>query len=283
MRGFAKEDSGITERCDVGRGAGGSCGRIKCLQISTVVALVVLMVAFAAMLAGCGDKAPAASGSATLLTGGGAANTVTVNGEATVTSPPDEAVIVLTVENDAATATAAMDATSTQSNDLLTKLKSVGVEDAAIQTSSVTLYPVRTYDPTTGKETLTGYRAQNSVKLTLKDAATVAKVLAAGVEAGVTTVTGPDWRLRDDSQAVTDALKHAVTHARAKAESLASAAGVSIGDVISMSEGSVQTPVPIYTPSAGAATDSSKVSEPAVSAGTLDVTAMVTITYTLKR
>ena len=63
----------------------------------------------------------------------------------------------------------------------------MSIEDAAIQTSSVTLYPVRTYDPTTGKETLTGYRAQNSVKVTLKDAPTVAKVLAASVETGVTS------------------------------------------------------------------------------------------------
>ena len=283
MRRFAKEASGASERRDNIQGTRGSGGRVKGLQISVMVALVVLMVAFATVLAGCGDKAPEASGSAAVLTGGGASNTVTVNGDATVTSAPDEAVIILTVENDAATATAAMDSTSTQSNDLLTKLKNVGVEDAAIQTSSVTLYPVRTYDPTTGKETLTGYRAQNSVKVTLKDAATVAKVLAAGVEAGVTTVTGPDWRLRDDSKAVTDALKQAVAHARAKAEGLASAAGVSIGDVISMSEGSVQAPVPIFSNSAGAATDSSKVAEPAVSAGTLDVTATVTITYALKR
>jgi uncharacterized protein len=283
MKNLAEESSGAAEYRDSGRATRGSGRRIKSLQITTIVALVLLMVALAAVLAGCGDKKTEVSGAATLLTGGGAANTVTVNGDATVTSPPDEAVIVLTVENDAATATAAMDATSTQSNQLLAALKSASVEDTAIQTSSVTLYPIRTYDPTTGKETLTGYRAQNSVKVTLKDAAMVAKVLAAAVDTGVTTVSGPDWRLRDDSQAVTDALKQAVTHARAKAEGLASAAGVSVGDVISMTEGSVQVPVPIYSASAGAATDSSKAVEPAVSAGTLDVTATVTITYTLKR
>jgi uncharacterized protein YggE len=192
-------------------------------------------------------------------------------------------VIVLTVENDGATAAAAMDATSTQSNELLAKLKSVGIEEAAIQTSSVTLYPIRTYEPNTGKETLTGYRAQNSVKVTMKDAATVAKVLAAGVDAGVTLVSGPDWRLRDDSQAVNEALKQAVAHARAKAESLAAAGGVSIGDVITITEGSVQVPVPVYSMAGGVAEDSVKSVLPAVSAGTLDVTANVTITYTLKR
>ena len=282
MKSFSEYNGGTAEGHDHGRGTWGRDRRGKALQMSVIIAVGVLVVLFAAVLAGCGDTAPQVSGAAALLTGA-AANTVTVSGDATVTSPPDEAVIVLTVENDSATATAAMDTTSTQSNDLLLKLKSVGVEDAAIQTSSVTLYPLRTYDPNSGKESLSGYRAQNSVKVTLKDAATVAKVLAAAVETGVTNVSGPDWRLRDDSQAVTDALKQAVAHARAKADALASAAGVSVGDVISMSEGSVQVPVPIFGVSGGAATDSAKVAQPAVSAGTLDVTATVSITYTLKR
>jgi hypothetical protein len=81
---------------------------------------------------------------------------------------------------------------------------------------------------------------------------------------------------------VNEALKQAVAHARAKAETLAAAAGASVGDVISLSEGSVQVPVPIYGRSS-AATDSGKVAEPAVSSGTLDVTATVTITYAIKR
>lgn len=254
----------------------------KYLRLAVVGTVGIIMLALVGTLAGCGNEAPEGSGSATLLTGGGAANTVTVNGDATVTSPPDEAVIVLTVENTAPTAAAAMDATSNQSNQLLAQLKRLGVEDSAVQTSSVTLYPVRTYEPNTGKETLTGYRAQNSAKVTLKDAPTVAKVLAAGVESGATLVSGPDWILRDDSQAVNEALKQAVTHARAKAETITAAAGASVGDVISLSEGSVQVPVPVYNAS-GAATDSGKVAEPAVSSGTLDVTATVTITYAIKR
>jgi hypothetical protein len=235
------------------------------------------------MLAGCSGQASAAIAPTGVATGVAATDTITVDGTATVTSPPDEAVVVLTVENDAATATAAMDATSVQSNKLLASLKGLGIAESAIQTSSVTLYPVRNYDSNTGKETLAGYRAQNTVQVTLKDAPTVAKVLAAGVDNGATLVSGPDWRLLDDGQAVNDALKQAVAHARAKADTLAAAGGVSVGDVVSITEGSVQVPVPIYSSAAGAATDSAKVAEPAVTSGTLDVTATVTITYTMKR
>ena len=92
------------------RASFGMLSRIR-LHIGLVSASALMLLALVAVLAGCGGKASEATGSATLLTGAGAANTVTVNGDATVTSAPDEAVIVLTVENDAATAPAAMDAT----------------------------------------------------------------------------------------------------------------------------------------------------------------------------
>ena len=246
------------------------------------VGLALALVAVPLALAGCGGDISSPAASAAVLSALGPANTVTVSGQATVTSPPDEAVVVLTVENDAVTAPAAMDATSLQSQKMLDRLKSDGIPESAIQTSSITLYPVRTYDPTTGKETLTGYRAQNSIKVTLKDAPTVAKVLAAGVETGATQVSGPDWRLRDDSQAVNEALKQAAVNARTKAESLAAAEGVGVGEVLTMTEGSVQVPVPPMFAMGGAA-DSSKVIEPPVSGGTLDVIATVTVTYALKR
>lgn len=256
-------------------------GRVKRSSLLYLGLAVVLLAGILA-LAGCGDDHSNSTGSTALPAGAGAANTVTVSGQVTVTSPPDEAVVVLTVENDAAAAADAMNATSTQSQQMLDRLRTDGIPDSGIQTSSITLYPVWTYDPNTGKQTLNGYRAQNSVNVTLKDAPTVAKVLAAGVETGATLVSGPDWRLKDDSQAVNEALKQAVANARTKAETLAAAGGVSLGEVLIMNEGSVQVPVPPVYSAAGSA-DSSKVAEPPVSSGNLDVTATVTVTYALKR
>ena len=230
---------------DVGQYSGGESRSAGATKHKTLVyaGLALALVAVPLALAGCGGDLSSPAAAAAVLSAAGPANTVTVSGQATVTSPPDEAVVVLTVENDAATAPAAMDATSIQSQKMLDRLKSDGIPDSAIQTSNITLYPVRTYDPTTGKETLTGYRAQNSIKVTLKDAPTVAKVLAAGVETGATQVSGPEWRLRDDSQAVNDALKQAAVNARAKAESLAAAEGSGVGEVLIMTEGTVQVPV----------------------------------------
>lgn len=233
------------------------------------------------VLAGCGgqigDTSSGGSGVA------GTSNTVTVTGRATVTSAPDEAVVTLTVEKEASTAPAAMDAASVTTRQVLDRLKADGIEDSAIETTNVTLYPVRTYDPNTGKETLTGYRAQNTVTVTLSEAGTVGKVLAAAVETGVNNVSGPVWRLRDDSAAVNEALTKAATNARARAEALAAAEGAKVGKVMTMSEGGVEVPVvPIYR-SYDMAMAGEKVAEVPISPANLDVTATVTITYILER
>ena len=137
---------------------------------------------------------------------------------------------------------------------VLDRLKSEGVAAEAIETTNVSVYPIRTYNPETGQETLTGYRAQNSVTVTLADAGQVGKVLSAAVEAGANIVSGPVWKLSDDTAAVAAALKKAVANARTKAEALAEAQGVKVGDVVMMNESSVDVPVyPVYY-----ATDSAK-------------------------
>jgi uncharacterized protein YggE len=147
------------------------------------------------------------------------------------------------------------------------------------------VYPIRTYDPKTGQETLSGYRSQNTVTVTLKDARTVGKVLAASVETGATNVSGPVWRLAEDSAAVVEALKKAAANAQAKAEALAGAQGVKVGEVIMINESGIEQPItPIYTEMyADKAASGSSVAAPPISPASLDVTATVTITYALTR
>lgn len=236
------------------------------------------------LTAGCGSSAE--GGITNVVPSAVAApDTITVLGTATVTSAPDEAVVTLTVESDGADPAAAMNANSSAVNDVLERLKAEGVEESAIETTNVTVYPNRQYNPQTGEESLIGYRAQNSVSVTLEDAEAVSRVLSAAVEAGVNNFSGPVWRLREDSAAVAEALKQAVADAQSKAEALAGAQGVKVGNVIMMNEGSVQTPVvPLYSEAYDlGAGESARVAPTPISAATLDVTATVTVTYALNR
>ena len=208
--------------------------------------------------------------------------TITVSGTGKVSTLPDEAVIQIGVESSAATAAAALDANSKQAQKVLARLKADGIPDSAIETTNVAVYPSRTHNQKTGKETITGYQATNLVRLTLTDFKVIGQVFAAATEAGANNISGPSWQLSENSQAMTGALAKAVANARSKAQALATAQGVTVGEVLILNEASV-SPVYYYggggtSPTAAAAS----VSHPPVNPENLDVTASVTITYQLK-
>jgi len=233
------------------------------------------------LLAGCqssGNTSAAGSDSA----GSPAIDTITVNGEGKVSVTPDEAVVTVAVETDAADAAAALDTNSKDMQKVLNALKAQGIKDTEIETANVAVYPNRQYDPQTGKESLVGYRATNSVTVTLTDLTKVPAVFAAATEAGANNITGPVWQLSDNNQAVKEALTRATENALGKAQTLATASGVKVGPILVLNEGSVSTP-PIYRDSAYAAAVPDSVTPPPTSPQMIDVTASITATYRMDR
>jgi uncharacterized protein YggE len=277
------------------RGTTGTQGRRR-LQLGQVsqrpgarstilLAIATLVAALLALgLGGCSDSPRStvvASGSVGAVS---SPDTITVIGEATAKSAPDEAVITLAVESDGKDPAAAMNKNSAAVSSVVERIKREGVVDGDIETTNVSVYAIRTYTDT-GQEKLTGFRATNSILVTLSDTKQVGKVLSAAIEAGANNVSGPVWQLSDDEKAVAEALKKAAQNARQKAEVLADSLSVDLGDVIMMSENSVRVPVyPVYAGLADAKAGAADfVAETPISAGSLDVTAMVTVTFALKK
>lgn len=289
---------GIGERASRPRGIQSPSSRwtavVRRPRIWAIALATVGLLSAAALLAGCnGDTGTTASNGSTATSGGtaqegmaavGSRNTITVIGKAKVTSAADEAVLTIAVENEGADPGQALDTNSQNTNKVVDRLKSEGIEESAIETASVTVYPIRTYDPKTGKESLAGYRAQNTVTVTLKDALKVGKVFAAAVEAGATNVSGPVWRLSEDNAAITEALKKAVADARTKAEAVAGSEGLKLGDVLMMNEGGVDVPdVRVYAEAAYDVAGAGKVAEPPISPAGIDIAATITVTYSMSR
>jgi uncharacterized protein YggE len=197
-------------------------------------------------------------------------DTVTTNGHGVITAVPDEATVSAGVRTDGATAAAALSANATKMNAVLAALKAASGEE--IQTQEVSLYP--STDPQ-GK--VTGYTAQNTVSAKAKIADAGALVDAA-VGAGANTVDGPSLTLSDQDALYRDALKKAVSDARAKALALADAGGFGVGPVSTVVEQSAAGQPVFARPVALAAKDASTPLEP----GTADVTADVTVTFTIR-
>jgi uncharacterized protein len=243
----------------------------------------------ALVAAGCGSGVEAKAG---VDVGSGNQSsfldTIIVSGVGQVTTLPDQATLMMSVETEGQTAAQALDANSKDTQTLLARLATEGVQKADIQTANVVVYPDQKYDQTTGKPTTTGYRAQNTVTVTfkdLKDLTLIAKVFAAATQAGADNVSGPNWMLKENSEAMNSALTKAVSNARSKAEALAAAQGVQLGEALILSESSAQQPIPYAMAEkampAGGAVDS--VTPPPINPQTLDVTASVTVTYRMKR
>src|SRR5207253_2031918 len=95
----------------------------------------------------------------------------------------------------------------------------------------------------------------------------------AAVGAGANQVSGPNLLAADQSAAYREALGAAVADARAKAQALAAAPGLTLGRVTAVSE-SGATPVPLDLQ-----TGSAKAPGTPVEPGTQEIDASVTVTY----
>jgi hypothetical protein len=169
--------------------------------------------------------------------GGGPAgppHLVTVTGTASVSQAPDEAVITLGVRSEAATGGEAFQANAEKANAVLDSLAQMGVEDKDIKTVNVGL-DRQVRDRGTKHET-TVYVAHHEWEVTLRDLSAIGDVLDAAVNAGADEVRDIRFGLSDPAQARQDALAEAVKGSRAKADTIAEAAGSKVTGVVSVRE-----------------------------------------------
>jgi uncharacterized protein YggE len=80
------------------------------------------------------------------------------------------------------------------------------------------------------------YRVSNNAQITIREIDSVGAVLDAAIDAGANSVWGVNFRLDDPDRVQSQAQEAAIADAQAKAESLASLTGSSVGRVISISE-----------------------------------------------
>ena len=198
--------------------------------------------------------------------------TISVDGSGSVTTEPDTATTSFGVVTQGATAQDAMAQNSTAMAKVIEALKRAGVAGKDLQTQYVSLDP--RYD-NQGREVL-GYNATNSVAAVVRDLAQVGRVIDAGIAAGANNVSGPSLSREDRDKLYNEALEKAVADAKAKAEVLARAAGVSVGAVQSVSENQQGGgPVPLGYAAMRAVADTP------IEAGTTQITASVRVVFAL--
>lgn len=171
---------------------------------------------------------------------------ISVTGEATVNAAPDLAQIDGGVSTDAKTAREASDANNAAMGKVLLALKGAGLAEKDYQTARLSLQPqYASNNSRNGPNVITGYRASNRVTIKVRDVGKVANVIDTLVNAGANDIGGINFTVSNASKLLDDARPLAIADAHRKAEIYAKAAGVGLGDPVSIAEGGFSPPMPM--------------------------------------
>lgn len=218
---------------------------------------------------------------AMVLSGPGAAQEakppmIVVTGTGNVEAAPDMATLSIGVTTQGDSAAAALAANSAAVEAVMARLTAAGIEARDMQTSNLSLYP-NWHSSDSQAPTITSYVASNQLTIRIRQLDGLGAVLDAAVADGANTLNGLTFGLADPGPAMDEARKEAVAEARARAELLAAAAGVTLGPILEISEGSSWSePVPMYRAEAAAA-------PVPVAGGELGLSATVTIHFEITR
>lgn len=139
----------------------------------------------------------------------------------------------------------ALSANAVQANRVITAVRAQGVDPRDTRTENLEVSPIfddsdrqRASDEDRAPRII-GYRARNSLQLTLKDLTKASAVIDAIFEAGANEVRGPTFGVDDEARytsVVRKAREDAIRLAREQADTYASALGMRVARVLRVSE-----------------------------------------------
>jgi uncharacterized protein len=167
---------------------------------------------------------PAVAGAAT-------GRTVAVTAKATVKVPNDTAKVGFGVKRERKTRGAALQATAAGLRQVIATAGAFpGVGEGDIRTGRIDVRPVQ-------KGKVTVYRATEGIQVTLHEPAQAGELIAKGLAAGATGVSGPSFGVGNEEEAFGKALAAAFTKAKERATILAGQAGAKLGEALTIEEG----------------------------------------------
>jgi uncharacterized protein YggE len=171
--------------------------------------------------------------------------TISTSGHGEVRAVPDMAEVRAGVTTTAPTAAQALAANSSRMQSVFAALRKMGVPEKNIQTTNFYISPQYTNGENNTPRRLTGYQVSNDVTVRLEDVGKVGGALDALVAAGANQMNGISFSIQNPAPVLERARAEAVADARTRAETYAKAAGVSLGTILSISEGGGEAPRPV--------------------------------------
>lgn len=176
--------------------------------------------------------------------------TISLTGHGEVRVAPDLAIVTMGVLSSTTTAQDALAANTKAMTDLMAALKAADIEAKDIQTSNFSVNPRYDYGQNNGQPPkLTGYDVSNNVAVIVHKIGSIGDLLDKAVTSGSNQINGISFSIANPQAAMDEARKKAVTDAKRKAELYVAATSVTLGNVISLSEGgdNYQPPMPMQS------------------------------------
>ena len=128
---------------------------------------------------------------------------------------------------------------------------------------------------------ITGYQASNTVNVKVRDLSILGKVLDAFVASGANQLNGPSFEVDKPDEAYDEARLAALKKAQARAQTYASALGLQVRRIVSISEGGGSAPRPMVFARAMAADGFAK--ETSVAPGETTLSVSIDVVFELGR
>ena len=206
--------------------------------------------------------------------------TINANGSGIVYVVPDIARVSIGVNTQNEDAAIALSENTQDVNAVMQALVELGVAENDIQTSNFYVYQQTNYtypmasDLGTESVATTVFVVQNTVSVVVREINSLGEILAAVVDQGANTINGVSFDIEDPSAAIAEAQQKAIDDAASQAQAIASAAGVTLGDItyLTVSDGYTSTldSVAIERAAGGSVP---------ISTGTLTIQVTANITY----
>lgn len=170
---------------------------------------------------------------------------ISLSGHGEVRQVPDTAYVITGVVSQGTTAAEALAANTQTMNTIFAALKEAGIPDKDVQTSNFMVQPRYNFQENKPPE-LVGYDVSNTVTVKIRKLGELGPLLDRLVQAGSNQINGIGFEVSEPTAALDEARKLATADATRKAKIYAEAMGVTLGPVMSISEGvSYQPPMPM--------------------------------------
>jgi uncharacterized protein len=161
---------------------------------------------------------------------------ILASGSGEVQLAPDRATVMLGVQSRATTVSQATSDNSRRSRAIIDTLRAIGLASDQLTTVNFSVSPEMQYPPNQSPK-LSGYVVTNTVRVNLRRIEDVGRTIDAALSKGANEVSGIEFTSSRADSARRAAIAEAVVHARADAETMAKAAGGSLGQLLELTSG----------------------------------------------